>query len=185
MDNVTFITPTFAVTASMTADDFREAADLGFQCIVSNLPDGEVEDAPTAREEAVSAWRSGMAFAHVPVSRHDVFSDAAVERMSDVLRRAAGPVLAHCKSGTRSAILWAAASARAKSVDCVLDATRQAGFDLEFLREELEQQAERKHWLGGASATLDCGSRPKSAHGLTHRPSRADIALIGAAAHAL
>lgn len=185
MDKITFITPAFAVTSTVTHEDFERAAELGFHCVVSNLPDGEEEDALTARDEAVSAWRSGLAFAHIPASKHDVLSDAVVERMADVLRKARGPVLAHCKSGTRSAILWAAASARVKSVDCVLEATRQAGFDLEFLREELEQQANRKHWLGGASKTLDCGSWRKAPHGLMHGLTRGDVALLSAAAHAL
>jgi hypothetical protein len=67
-------------------------------------------------------------------------------------------VLAHCKSGLRSAIVWAAASARSQPVDCVLAALAAAGFELDFLRDDLEQQADRKRWLDAPAATLDCGT---------------------------
>lgn len=158
MEKISWITPGFAVTAALRPDDFAAAARQGFRHIVSNLPDGEEDGQLTGRDEAVLAWRHGLMFAHVPSSKLDLFTDAVVEPMADVLRRANGPVLAHCKSGMRSAIVWAAASARSQPVDCVLAALRQAGFDLDFLRDDLEQQADRKRWLGSAAPALDCAS---------------------------
>lgn len=155
MEKVTWITPGFAVTAALAPEDFAAAAAQGFRHIVSNRPDGEEDGQLTARDEAVLAWRHGLMFAHVPSSKLDLFTDEVVEPMADVLRRANGPVLAHCKSGMRSAIVWAAASARSQSVDGVLAALRQAGFDLDFLRDDLEQQADRKRWVGAAAPELD------------------------------
>ena len=83
-------------------------------------------------------------------------------RSSDSLRPAPSP----CWRGgpvARSAVAWAAASARSQPVDCVLAAVRQAGFDLEALREELEAQASRKRWLGSALPALDCREAAKFA----------------------
>ncbi|HEX7075926.1 MAG TPA: sulfur transferase domain-containing protein, partial [Hyphomicrobiaceae bacterium] len=94
-------------------------------------------------------------FRHIPAGKQDLFADHVVESMADALNALDGPVLAHCYSGLRSAILWAAASARSQPVDCVLAAVRKAGFDLDFLRDELEAQADRKRWLGSSPA-LDC-----------------------------
>ena len=155
MDATTIVTPQFAVTSALEPADFAEAARRGYKAIVSNLPDGEHPGQLAAREEAVLAWRAGLQFRHVPASKHEVFTDAVVEGMADALAGLNGPVLAHCKSGTRSLIVWAAASARSQPVSCVLDTLRAAGQDLDFLQDDLEAQADRRRWLG-TSAALDC-----------------------------
>lgn len=149
------ITPQFAVTSALSPEDFALAARLGFKAIVSNRPDGEEPGQLTAREEAVLAWRAGLQFRHVPAGKHETFTDDVVEGMADALAGLAGPVLAHCKTGTRSLIVWAAASARSQPVTCVLDTLRAAGQDLDFLQDDLEAQADRRRWLG-TSAALDC-----------------------------
>jgi uncharacterized protein (TIGR01244 family) len=149
------LTPRFAATAAMTDADFAEAKRLGFTAIVSNRPDGEEPGQLTAKQEAVLAWRAGLQFRHIPASKHDVFTDDIVSGMAEALAGLNGPVLAHCKSGVRSIITWAAASARSQPVDCVLDTLKAAGQDLDFLRDDLEAQANRKHWLG-TSPALDC-----------------------------
>lgn len=155
MDGITYITPRFAVALMPRREDFARIAALGFKAVISNRPDHEDTDQMTGREEAVLAWREGLRFRHVPAAKHELFTDPVVEAMADALNAVGGPVLAHCKSGLRSAILWAAASARSQPVDCVLAALRQAGYELDFLRDDLESQADRKRWLSG-SATLDC-----------------------------
>ena len=160
MDKISYITPDFAVTAALAPDDFAEAARLGFKAILSNRPDDEEAGQLTGRDEAVLAWRAGLKFAHVPSSKLDLFTDPVVEDMGKAVRRLDGPILAHCKSGVRSAIVWAAASARMQPVDCVLERLTAAGFDLDFLRDELEAQADRKHWLGALASALDCGCEP-------------------------
>jgi uncharacterized protein (TIGR01244 family) len=152
MDRVTYITPNFAVTDALAPEDFPRIAAMGFRAVVSNLPDGEDRSQLTGRDEAVLAWRSGLAFRHVPATKEELFTDRVVEGMADALGGLEGPVLAHCKSGLRSVVLWAAASARSGPVECVLEALRRAGYDTGALRRELEAQANRKRWLGQAHA---------------------------------
>lgn len=167
MEKITYITPHFAVTSELAAEDFPEAALLGFKAIISNRPDGEDGGALSARDEAVLAWRAGMRFAHVPAAKLDLFTDEVVEDMAHAVRRLDGPILAHCKSGLRSAIVWAAASARTQPVDCVLAALTDAGFDLDFLRDDLESQAHRALWAGKAPAALDCNCEGREAANAT------------------
>lgn len=157
MSTPVFITPTFAVATAVSAKDLARLSAQGFRAVISNRPDGEEEGQLTGRQEAVLAWRTGLAFRHLPVSKHDVFDDRAVEAMADALARLDGPVVAHCKSGLRSVILWAAASARSEPVDCVIAAARRAGFDISFLREELSAQSGRRRWTGRPAA-LDCAA---------------------------
>jgi len=155
MKTITYITPNFAVTDMPAPEEFARFAALGFRAVISNRPDHEQDGQLTGRQEAVLAWRAGLRFQHIPAGKQDLFADHVVESMADALNALDGPVLAHCYSGLRSAILWAAASARSQPVDCVLAAVRKAGFDLDFLRDELEAQADRKRWLGSSPA-LDC-----------------------------
>jgi uncharacterized protein (TIGR01244 family) len=152
---LTWITPMFAVTPALAADDFQALARLGIKAVISNRPDGEDAAQLTAKREAALAWRSGLVFRHVPAAKHDLFVDVVVEGMADALAGLDGPVVAHCQSGLRSAIVWAAASARSQPVDCVLAALARAGFDLDVIRDDLESQADRKRWLGRVAA-LDC-----------------------------
>jgi uncharacterized protein (TIGR01244 family) len=157
MDKITYITPNFAVTGALAPEDLPKIAALGFRALVSNRPDGEEHGQLTGRDEAVLAWRAGLAFRHVPAAKHELFTDPVVEGMTDALNGLEAPVLAHCKSGLRSVVLWAAASARSGPVDCVLDALRRAGINPDGLRDELESQAHRKRWLRQGSA-LHCGA---------------------------
>ena len=154
---LTWITPAFAVTAALAPGDFAVLASRGIASIISNRPDGEEADQMLAKSEAALAWRAGLVFRHVPAAKHDLFTDAVVEGMADALRGLNGPVVAHCKSGIRSAIIWAAASARSQPVDCVLAALEKAGFDLDAIRDVLDAQADRKRWLG-VSTSLDCST---------------------------
>jgi uncharacterized protein (TIGR01244 family) len=154
---LTWITPEFAVTAALSTGDFAVLASRGIASVISNRPDGEEADQMLAKTEAALAWRAGLVFRHVPASKHDLFTDAVVEGMADALRGLKGPVVAHCKSGIRSAIIWAAASARSQPVDCVLAALEKAGFDLDAIRDDLDAQADRKRWLG-VTTSLDCST---------------------------
>ena len=67
-----------------------------------------------------------------------------------------GPVLAHCASGLRSAVAWAAAAARGQSVDAVLAKLAAAGFNLEPIRGDLEDEHDPEH-VSPIPPALDVG----------------------------
>jgi uncharacterized protein (TIGR01244 family) len=138
MIRLTRITPQFAVTGALQEGDFAEIAAAGFKSVLSNLPDGESGAHLGSRREAELVARAGLAFRHVPTTKADLFTDRVVDGVGDALRELPGPVLAHCASGQRSAVAWAAAASRLQPVDAVLATLRAAGFNLEPLREELE-----------------------------------------------
>jgi sulfide:quinone oxidoreductase len=167
---LTWITPLFAVTSELRSGDFAWLAQRGVKSVMSNRPDGEESGQMLAKREAALAWRAGLMFRHVPAVKHELFTDGVVEAMADALAELEGPVVAHCKSGLRSAIVWAAASARSQSVDCVLLALEKAGFDLDIIRDDLDAQADRRRWLG-RSAALDCASAG-AVERLPAKPSR-------------
>jgi uncharacterized protein (TIGR01244 family) len=137
---ITHITPRFSVTGALEPDDMAAVAALGFKAVVSNLPDGEAGAPMSSGEEARLAAKAGLGFRHVPATRHEVFGERVVDGMQQALSDLDGPVLAHCASGIRSALAWAAAAARYQSADCVLETLKKAGFDLSAVQEELEEQ---------------------------------------------
>jgi uncharacterized protein (TIGR01244 family) len=146
MPQLTWITPAFAVTSALQPADFAALRAQGIRCVISNRPDDEEAGQLNASAEASHAWREGMLFRHVPAAKHELFTDEIVDGMAHALQGCEGAIVAHCKSGQRSAILWAAATARTQSVDQVMQALSAAGFDLDLIRDDLDAQADRKHW---------------------------------------
>jgi sulfide:quinone oxidoreductase len=146
MDEIVAITADFAITGQLAPADFAAAARLGFRTVINNRPDGEEDGQLADRMAAVHAWRAGLRYRHVPARKMDLFTDPVVGGMQAALAELPGPVLAYCKSGLRSTIVWAAAAARVRPVDDVLADLARTGQDLEFLRDDLEAQADRPHW---------------------------------------
>jgi sulfide:quinone oxidoreductase len=154
MQPVVYLSPAFAVTSALTAADFAEAARLGFRSVLNHRPDGEEDGQLPALAAARHAAAAGLGYRHLPASKLDLFTDEVVEGMIEALRGLDGPVLAHCKSGLRSAIVWAAAEARRRPVEEILAVLRGAGFDLDFLRDELDTQADRQRFATELHAPL-------------------------------
>ena len=143
MARISYITPEFAVAPQLTHEEFGALGAMGFRAIISNRPDNEDGLTLPATQAASLARQTGLVFHHVPARMDEVLDDAIVDAFAEALGKVRGPVVAYCKSGTRAAILWALASVRAKPVECVLKALLDAGYDLGFLKEDLEAQAAR------------------------------------------
>jgi uncharacterized protein (TIGR01244 family) len=141
MPRIMTISPRFAVAGALVPEDFAAIARMGFHAVLSNRPDGEEAGQLTAEQEARLAAAAGLVYRHVPATKLDVLSQGVIEGMADALSDVDGPVLAHCKSGMRSAIIWAATQVAAHGVEPTLQRVRAAGFDLDAVREELEEFA--------------------------------------------
>ena len=129
MADIRFVTPNFAVAPQLDPDDMAEAARLGFKLVINNRPDGEAPDQPTAAAMEQAAMTAGLGYVHIPV-RGGPGADQ-VRAVRDAIDGAPGPVLAFCRSGTRSIITWSLGQAEggASSRD-LIDLGRQAGYDL-------------------------------------------------------
>lgn len=164
MPEIVYITPDFAVTGALEPADFAAVAARGFKAVLNNRPEGEEDGQLTSAVEAEHVWHAGMRYRFLPLDKHELFTDPVVEAMQSALQELEAPVLAHCKSGLRSAIVWAAAAARGVPVDDVLRALDKAGMDLDFLRDELDSQADRSRWLNdGGHASADTFGLPAGA----------------------
>lgn len=101
---------TLVADGPLQGADIAEAAARGVGMIVNNRPDGEEPDQASAAELGAAAKAAGLDYAHIPVALE--FSSDKVAALSEALARAEGRVLIACRSGTRSAYLWALARAR-------------------------------------------------------------------------
>lgn len=134
------LAPDFAVAPQIALDALAVARDEGFVLVISNRPDGEEAGQPSADQVAAAAVALGLVFRHIPITAPTM---EAVEATQAAIAEAAGPVLAFCRSGTRSANLWALAQARSGGNPiALLEAARTAGYDLSHLAPTLQRLAD-------------------------------------------
>lgn len=128
------LTSAYAVAPQISLADVAAAKEAGFVLIVNNRPDGEEPSVPQGDDIAAAAAAAGLAYVAIPVG-HSGFSHPQIDALDAALAGADGPVLAYCRSGTRSTHLWALARARAgDDLDALCIAAGKAGYDLAGLR---------------------------------------------------
>jgi sulfide:quinone oxidoreductase len=141
--------PDIAVAPQLVEADFAEIAARGFRSVVNNRPDGEAPDQLPNAQAAAAARRHGLAFRYQPVKNASATDDDVVSTFARLMDDLPGPILFYCRTGTRCTILWTQAATPRLGVDEVLLVARNAGYELDFLRDTL---AERGDWLGAATA---------------------------------
>ena len=137
------VTDTFWASPQITLDDVDEAAARGIALIINNRPEGEAEDQTPGPEIGRAAAAAGIEYRAIPVT-HAGFSEQQVRDMCDALDGAPGPVLAYCRSGTRSTLLWSLARVNSGAdPDEVASAAARAGYDVAPIRPLLDMLAAR------------------------------------------
>ena len=122
----------------IAAADIAHAAALGVRHIINNRPDDEEPGQPSGASIEQAAQAEGLAYTAIPVT-HAGFSHAQIDAMAAALAEADGPVLAYCRSGTRSTYLWALARAKkGDSPSLLTEKAEAAGYDLRGIRSMLD-----------------------------------------------
>ena len=137
METIARLTPFLSVSPQIGERDLGVVAAQGFKAIINNRPDGEAEDQTSSDDLKAAARRNGLDYRHIPVISGKV-GDDDVAAFAEALSELRGPVLAFCRTGTRSTTLWALAEAGHLDPDAILSATGAAGYTLEALRPRLE-----------------------------------------------
>lgn len=137
------LTPTTFASPQITLDDVALAKAQGITLIINNRPEGESEDQTSGAAIEAAARALGMDYIAIPVT-HAGFSEAQVKAMGDALAGAGGPVLAYCRSGTRSTLLWALAmAANGDNPDELATQAAAAGYDIAPVRALVDMLAAR------------------------------------------
>jgi len=130
MADIRHVTDDISVSPQISVADVDEAARQGFKTIINNRPDGEAPDQPSGHEIEAAARAAGLAYFHIPVSGGP--TPEQVETTARLMEEVDRPVLAFCRSGTRSIVTWSLAQATtgAKSRQELIGLGRAAGYDL-------------------------------------------------------
>jgi len=128
-----------SVSPQIALDDLAGLKAAGFTTLINNRPDGEAPDQPASAAMQAAAAAAGLDYHYIPLGRDGV-SPEMVERTAAALEGSAGPVLAFCRSGTRSTTLWALSQAGRLPADEIVTQAANAGYDVSHLLGHLSQK---------------------------------------------
>jgi sulfide:quinone oxidoreductase len=118
-----------SVAPQLQPSELEAIAAQGFKAIICNRPDGEGVDQPLFAEIERAAASAGLTARYIPVAAGKVTSADAVA-FGAAFQVLPKPILVYCRSGTRSATLWALSQAGKRPADDIGADARAAGFDV-------------------------------------------------------
>ena len=135
------INESISVAPQIAVEQVADIAAAGFKTIVNNRPDDEDAGQPSGDAIRAAAEAAGLSYSEIPVTQAG-FSHPQIDAMAAALAASPGPVLAYCRSGTRSCNLWALAAAKAgRNPDLLTAQAEDAGYDLSNIRPMLDALA--------------------------------------------
>jgi sulfide:quinone oxidoreductase len=95
----------YAVAAQIGPADVQTIVAAGYKSLICHRPDGEAPDQPPYAVIEREAIARGLTVRHQPVVSGRLGGDN-VEELGRLIDELPKPVLAYCRTGTRSAQLW-------------------------------------------------------------------------------
>lgn len=133
MADIRKVTDGFAVAPQIDEADVQAIVDAGYKTLIANRPDGEGGiDQPRMGAIRAKAEALGLTFVAIPFAGAP--TPDILERFGAALAEAPAPVLAYCRTGTRSITAWALTHGGQGMGDEVVDAAAGAGYDLAALK---------------------------------------------------
>ena len=121
------------VSGQITPEQVAGLKAAGVTMIVNNRPDGEEPGQPHAAEIEAAAEKAGLDYRSVPIIRG--IGPADVECMQEAMEACDGKLVAFCRSGRRSTLVWALARReQGASVEEIEQAVASAGESLDPIR---------------------------------------------------
>jgi uncharacterized protein (TIGR01244 family) len=143
MADIRRIDDRISVAPQIFPQELSEIAALGFKGVVNNRPDDEEPGQPSDADMRAAAAAAGLSYTSIPIT-HAGFSHPQIDAMVQALDAADGPVLAYCRSGTRSCNLWALATAtQGGDPQAITDKGAGAGYNLSGIRPMLDALSEQ------------------------------------------
>ncbi len=135
--NLQPLSPDFSVTPQIEIAEIADLAACGYKSIIGNRPEREAPDQPAWGSLVAEAGRHGMSARHIPVVAGQI-GPKDVKCFADALHTLPTPIAAFCRTGTRSAMLWALANPDELSVDERITTAAEHGHDIASLRDRME-----------------------------------------------
>ena len=123
------ITEDFSVSPQLKTTDLAKIKRLGFKTIICNRPNGE--EIGQQRYQAIeqAAIENDLKFIYLPITTTEVAKQAA-NQFKKHLKELPAPILAYCRTGTRSAVLWSFSQIEQRGKTAVINKTQAAGYDI-------------------------------------------------------
>lgn len=135
--NVKPLSAHFSVMPQIEPIEIADLSARGFKSIIGNRPEGEAPDQPAWSSLVAEAERQGMSARQIPVVPGQVGPDD-IKRFAEALREMPKPIAAFCRTGTRSAMLWALVNPEGLTVDERIAVAATQGYDLAPLRDRMK-----------------------------------------------
>lgn len=137
------LSPDVLVSGQIAPDDLAQLKESGVTLVVNNRPDGESPDQPPGQRIAQAAQEQGVAYAAIPVAGQ--LTPEQAEQLATLLTQNNGKALLYCRSGMRSAMLWAVAQAGAGvPTSDIAAAVEGAGYSVDPVRGLLDAVARQQ-----------------------------------------
>lgn len=132
------LSPDFAVAPQLSLEDIARAGEAGFKTLIKNRPENEEPGQPSEAQIIAAAKSAGLSYRALPFIGPP--PPAVVAETVLAMEQSGGPVLAYCRSGTRSATAWAMAQALSGRGEpaAIIEAAGKAGYDLSGFADALE-----------------------------------------------
>ncbi|WP_428686997.1 TIGR01244 family sulfur transferase [Roseibium sp.] len=117
------------VAPQIRPEDLATIAQQGYRSVICNRPDGEGADQPSFEEIETAAKKLGLEARYLPIVAGKVRDEDATA-FGELMNSLPKPVLAYCRTGTRSTTLWSLSEAGSQPLADILAQTRAAGYDM-------------------------------------------------------
>lgn len=97
-----------SVAGQIAPEQVSTVAERGFKSVICNRPDGEEPGQPTWAEVESAAKDAGLETRFIPIASAEDLESRKGD-FAQALKEMPGPVLAYCRTGTRSGRLYEAA----------------------------------------------------------------------------
>ena len=135
------LSETIFASPQIGVEDLAVAKTLGVGLVINNRPEEEEPGQTPGSAIEAAARALGMDYVAIPVTMATL-SDADVRAMAQALQANSGKVLAYCRSGTRSTLLWSLAQAASGGdTAAIAAAAAAAGYDVSPIRDAMEAYA--------------------------------------------
>lgn len=136
------LSPTLAVSAQIQPHDVPALAAAGFKVLINNRPDSEVDAQIDHDAMAQAAAEAGMTYHYLPFNPGEITPQLITDFGTAIADP--GPVIAYCRSGNRSTVLWALNNAGKLPETEILETAAKAGYDLSSVQPLIASLASRK-----------------------------------------
>lgn len=151
------------MSPQITSADVAALKNAGYRTIICNRPDNESLDQPLFAEIEMAAQRTGVDIHYLPVEPGKV-TEQQMHEFGALLQLQPTPTVAYCRTGTRSATIWALSQVSKLPAADILAVTKKAGYDLDdavlrtaATRKRLVEPGDARHdvvIVGGGAAGI-------------------------------